>query len=880
MSNFVYQSADINGWIKKFDCANPSGMTLSANSTNLRFSTGLYPRYLCTTDTHVYVVGADKKVLAELDKTTMGLTRWMYINNYGMRLQWGGGNDLYIYSYNGNINKFNISGFTEGLNCTAPNNNGGLLYWDGYIYAGSDIASNKIFKIRCSDMVKVAEVEDAGTSVRNIVTDGTYLYSNSAQAGTLSKWDFDLNLIQRESTGQVLSTGAMHYQKGYLYLGNGMTLTKVNAQNLETVASTSWIYNPSEPEYPMIQIRGVWVDGDENVYAAGSVGSDGGIFGPWVNYGYLLHFDSNLNYIEKSATADAFPPIWRGASTYNIAMDFEIVPPEPSAPTGLTATTVGETTIDIEWTCDSPIGDLLVQTWNGSTWNTFATLEITDTSYQLTGLQRGVEYTIRVAVLYDAVYYPSNTIVETTIGYTAPQDLHFVSGTTTLTTVGIEWTNNNPHYVGYNLIQYKDLTYGTNGGNWTDAGTVAASATTYTLTGLIPFAEYEVRVVLVASFNPSNSIFITMPAAPPAFCELENQFTVSGSSCGNADGSIQIVNPDYLLFYNFTLTDVTGGTHIIGTGGTFSNLISNYYFLTATVKTFYQVLYGRDACQFDWLKVEDADNPAYLERVVVTPLQCQPFDVQYGRIYYQMAGLETGSTYSFYAFLSDLSVFTSSTGITNPHDFIIRNSPAQCYYVLIRDEVTGCAVLIDNRCVPSIPIFSLSGIKKLWIAKWSDDLDYNYWSTADDDFFLEFEDVSFFLSTKIKNYDSLSGGTIQWYSLPVAGKVATLGQRLDKVPQGFIFTDTLTFAVSKADAEKWTKMGTIINAENKWVYVLQCGNNFYWTGGYRHGGRIQAYKFNIGTREDDNGYALEISCQSENKLLTNLDDAYVTSNII
>jgi len=183
--------------------------------------------------------------------------------------------------------------------------------------------------------------------------------------------------------------------------------------------------------------------------------------------------------------------------------------------------------------------------------------------------------------------------------------------------------------------------------------------------------------------------------------------------------------------------------------------------------------------------------------------------------------------------------------------------------------------------VPSLNLFSQGGVKKLYIAKWSDDVDYNYWSTADDDYFLEFTDTSFFTSTKIKEFLSLTGGTtgITWYELPVAPKVVQLNQKLEKVRQGFIFTDTLTFAVSKGNATKWTAMATLLNPENKWMFVVQDADGFWWCGGYRHGARITAYNFKTGLRSEDDGYSLEVKAVSENKILTSLDEDYVINYI-
>jgi hypothetical protein len=173
----------------------------------------------------------------------------------------------------------------------------------------------------------------------------------------------------------------------------------------------------------------------------------------------------------------------------------------------------------------------------------------------------------------------------------------------------------------------------------------------------------------------------------------------------------------------------------------------------------------------------------------------------------------------FQVFADDLSLYYQKSGCTTPDDFYVDNVPAGCYTAVISDETCGCTVDVGVYCVEALPRFSLGGIKKLWIAKWSDDLDYNYWNTKDEDYFLESVDTSFFNSTKIKEYLSVTGGTgatIQWYSLPVAPKVVKISQKLEKVRQGFIFADSLEVAIAKGDATKWTEMQTILNPENKW----------------------------------------------------------------
>jgi len=553
-------------------------------------------------------------------------------------------------------------------------------------------------------------------------------------------------------------------------------------------------------------------------------------------------------------------------------------PATPSAPSGLTATNIDCATCDLQWINNGGgIVKNVIQRWDGIAFNDEEEVSFSATTFNGFELYPNTENQIKVcAVDSGDTYYCSDAITAQTTYIAAPTGF---SGYLDDKNVVLSWTNISTGAT--ELSVYRCLS----GGTCEYIAYLPYSATTYTDTTTIREETYSYSIISECHGYGYGTPFIdfTIPTAPlvPPFCDGSN-YAASGSTCGNSDGVIAITNIDYFTYYDFTLTDITGGTYTFNTTtGEATGLSSNYYFLTATVKPEYWYYYGRETCTFDWIKIEDTDNPAFLVGVSVKPQQCGPFDRQFGRIFYNVSGLTSGNTYSFYAFTSDLSLYYSKTGITSTEDFILANANAECYWVLIRDEVTGCALLLDNRCVPSIPFFSLGGIKKLYLAKWSSDLDYNYWKDSDEDYFLEFEDTSFFTSTKIKEYLSFTGGTtgITWYELPVANKVVKLGQKLEKLRQGFIFTDTLSVAIAKYDAAKWTQMATLLNPENKWIYIMQDADGYYWTGGYLHGAKISAYNFKTGARGEDNGCTLEIQAVSENKLLVNIDENYVINYV-
>jgi hypothetical protein len=513
-----------------------------------------------------------------------------------------------------------------------------------------------------------------------------------------------------------------------------------------------------------------------------------------------------------------------------------------------------------------------IQLWNGSTWVTIATVSSGATSYNITGLSPLLTYTYRVTAYDGTNTYPSLGVNLTTLDPT-PFNLNAVVN---YQDAAFTWSINDSGYG--TAIRPEIRVLGSS--IWITKPNLAKNATSYTFTGLAWSTDYEVRFVRIGSEYPSQIYNISIEdfIYPIPFCDGTN-YLVTGSTCGNGDGRIELNDYLYVVVYDFILNDIDGNTYSI-TDYYWTGLTASWYTITATPKPAFESYYGNQPCTLNWIPINDTDTSMSLTSVSIRPVQCQPFDIQYGRIYYNVSGATYAHTYTFSIYTPDKVLYYQLTGITNSNNFVVNNSPAQCYYGVITDETNGCHLLLGYNCVDSKPLFSLGGIKKIWIAKWNDDLEYNYWSTADDDYFLEFDDTSFFTSTKIKEYKSISGGTIQWYSLPVMDKIVKLDQKLEKVRQGFIFTDTLTLAISNANASKWTTFQTLMNPDNKWVYVCIDDNNQAWTGGYRHGGRINTYRFASGGRDEDNGYQFVITAESENKILTAIDNNYIINNII
>lgn len=528
-----------------------------------------------------------------------------------------------------------------------------------------------------------------------------------------------------------------------------------------------------------------------------------------------------------------------------------------------------------EYKIDAYAPDILPPTWIRKYWRSDGAddFPFSANTYTLTGLTPDTRYNISIyyTPISDVDGGGSPPPVTTTtlpiipIPPIAPTNLRFVSGSTTYTSTQIEWTNNS--VIGdYNMIQYKDLTYGTNGGNWVDAGHVAITATTFTITGLLPAARYEIRVVLVGSFYPSNSIFTTLPSAPAPFCSLTTPYTLTHTTCGDANGAVTIPNKAvYDIFYDFVLTDVQNNVHAL------TGLTADYYFLTATVKPFYQVIYGSNVCSFDWIAITATDSTMSSTSKSVRNSICGGFGNSTGRIVYVNSDTVTGSTYTCNLYEKKTHALIYSSTVTDINEVAFVPLDAGSYYLVIINNDNDCVLLIDNTQVKGETLSSVSGIKNLWITEWNSDVEYNYWSQSDEDYYVSSLDTNFFNSIKIKNFVDSTLPSV-WYTINVETKSITYQQVMNKTKQGFVFTDKVELLISSADNDKWKELVDLLS--QRYILVFKDNNNNYWCMGYLLGSTVKGYRLSV------NQYGLSFESISNNKILTNISEDYVKASIL
>lgn len=163
-----------------------------------------------------------------------------------------------------------------------------------------------------------------------------------------------------------------------------------------------------------------------------------------------------------------------------------------AAPSGLTATMVSGTAIDLAWTDNTSTEDnfKVERSLDGSTgWTEIATPAANATTYSDTGLTPGVTYYYRVRA-YDA---PTNSAYSNTANATTPATL--VAPTSLAATaisasqINLTWTDTSTGEDGTRIE--RSLT-GSSG--WSEVGTVGAGVTAYSdTTGLSPITAYYYR---------------------------------------------------------------------------------------------------------------------------------------------------------------------------------------------------------------------------------------------------------------------------------------------------------------------------------------------------------------------------------------------------
>jgi len=184
------------------------------------------------------------------------------------------------------------------------------------------------------------------------------------------------------------------------------------------------------------------------------------------------------------------------------------------APSGLGASAVSTTQINLSWTDNSSdeTNFRIERSANGTSgWTEIGTAAANATTYSNTGLTAGTTYYYRVRGYRssDASYsaYTSNASATTPlVALAAPSGLGASAVSTTQ--INLSWTDNSSDETNFRIERSANGTSG-----WTEVGTAAANATTYSNTGLTAGTTYYYRVRGYRSSDASYSAYTSNASA-------------------------------------------------------------------------------------------------------------------------------------------------------------------------------------------------------------------------------------------------------------------------------------------------------------------------------------------------------------------------------
>jgi hypothetical protein len=167
------------------------------------------------------------------------------------------------------------------------------------------------------------------------------------------------------------------------------------------------------------------------------------------------------------------------------------VPLLPNAPTNLSATSASTSQINLVWTdnASNETGYKVERSTDGNTYAPLVTLGAGVTSYSNTGLAAATKYYYRVYAYNGAGNSGYSNVANATTGTTPPNAPGGLTATAVSSSqINLAWTDNASNESGFKVERSPD------GISFTQIGTAAAGATSYSNTGLAAATKYYYRV--------------------------------------------------------------------------------------------------------------------------------------------------------------------------------------------------------------------------------------------------------------------------------------------------------------------------------------------------------------------------------------------------
>ena len=542
------------------------------------------------------------------------------------------------------------------------------------------------------------------------------------------------------------------------------------------------------------------------------------------------------------------------------------------APSGLTGTSTF-TSINLEWTNNNSCSfeNYYLQEFGGSGWTTIATINSGNTTYTLTGLTPNSEYIYRVLLHNTGDFWISDPYSTYTLN---PAPYNVNSSYITQISAYISWELISPPAYGDSIqVRIKP----SSSSQYTTVATIAASATTYNLTGLIPNTSYDVQIVRIGSEYPSIPHTFTTLTYPPALC-AGDYYNVVNSHCGSNDGYIWLDYPTQLLFYDITIKDYEGNSYYFEDDvfspqfGFSEGLYSGWYRIQALVKPAYRNVF--DNCFIKEIQILDSDTTMSYSGTTYKPAICTGFGGDDGRVTYYFTDTNTGSTYTVRIFARTGNEYTEgiliyeTTGVSATTSYSFAPLNYTCFYGEIISD-SGCKLLLPIACIEVISSLSVEGVNKLWLTEWNDQISYDYWSTSENAWNNPNIDLQYDTSLKLKRFDNLVD---TWKSIPLDNVIVEVDQKMNISNVGFTFNDTLTLTFNEYDNAKWLDLSDFY--EKTYIIIYQDNNNAYHVMGYRHGAQLSQ------SETAEGALKLTLTAISEDKILPEIDEQYVIEEVM
>ena len=209
---------------------------------------------------------------------------------------------------------------------------------------------------------------------------------------------------------------------------------------------------------------------------------------------------------------------WAGDSAYAGPVSATTPAQPPSAPTGLTATAVSASQINLAWTDNSSNESgfkILRSTLADGPFSQIATVGVGVTSYANTGLAESVTYYYRVCAYNsagDSGY--AGPASATTLGTVPAAPTNLSATAASSSQINLSWTDNSTNEAGFKVERST-----ASGGPYTEIATVASGITSYSNGGLSAKTTYYYRV---RAYNAAGNSAYAGPASattagtPPA----------------------------------------------------------------------------------------------------------------------------------------------------------------------------------------------------------------------------------------------------------------------------------------------------------------------------------------------------------------------------